>query len=75
MKVLAYRNDTLLLHQQLHYTQTYLRTYSYKKRLQIYLVGMYPFSNAFSDKIKDSANSILRFSIGEPPRPYSVLED
>jgi hypothetical protein len=72
MELVACGSDTPLLYQRLQNTQKYLRIYGHKKRLQIYLVGMYPLRSGPKNALGDA---ILRFSINRPPDQDRILKD
>jgi hypothetical protein len=56
MKLILCGDDDPLLHQRLHDTESYLRTYGCKRRLQIYLIGIFPFPQDVAD-VNDSMSS------------------
>lgn len=59
MELVICGSDTLLLRQRLRDTERYLSSYGNKKRLQIYLVGVYPLPPG----TRKVADAILTFSI------------
>jgi hypothetical protein len=71
MELIICGRDAPLLYQRLHNTEMYLSSYGTKKRLQIYLVGMYPLHPG-TEKVADA---ILTFSISKSPDHNRILKD
>lgn len=69
MKIVICGYDICLFYQRLYNTKKYLRIYGHRKRLQIYLFGVFPF-DAYTD-----AYRMLYFSISKTPYLDRVRRD
>jgi hypothetical protein len=68
VKLIVCGRDVHLLHQRLHNTNSYLQDYGSSKRLQIYLLGVFPmYTHAYS--------RMLHFSVSQSIHEDCVIKD
>ncbi|KAF2182664.1 hypothetical protein K469DRAFT_495723, partial [Zopfia rhizophila CBS 207.26] len=71
MKLILLGNDVPSLQKRLNNTRKYLKRYGHERRLQIYLVGVFPIQG----KTEESFERMLRFSFdGEPSKSRIIMD-
>lgn len=68
MKLIVCGHDVHCLHQRLHNTNDYLQVYGSSKRLQIYLLGVFPMHT-------HAHNRMLHFGVSQPVHKDRVMKD
>ena len=71
MRLILCGNDVPLLRRRLHDTQQYIKAYGHERRLQIYLIGVFPFRR----DDKNIHDRMLSFSISKVPCNDRISKD